>query len=393
MARRTLNSQLLALAERRARAQAEIDRSGWEIGATATYLRDVLGQPKARSAEYARLSPSHMTELMKAAAEHSIVIDDPLKRIPFLQGAQLQSYVSDRGGLRRIVASFDEDDPLYMSQVDPSSFLNRDFGRGLRLPHMLVLTRADEWVAVDNVTVGYGGTGPSNALRELAGLGIQPELAENVAYSRVSDVDLDAPAEGLFTNSWPHVHLEAPTPIGDYFVVVVPTSQGDDEDDLPLDPRLSETDSSGFYGTPDSQPALRRWLAFLDAPDAPPWLRGTRRSRVYLDRPAAIEHGFTQTTLTPWNQGYRPHVFPVIIEQGRLQLWLDVPVSNDPTVLFSPEIYGALDQAGFYTADFRARDDQGTFWRWLRSLGAQRPTFVDLNDWALRFSPSADSSK
>ena len=394
-AREALNGQLQALAGRRARAQDEIDRAGLEIGATATYLRDVLRQSKARSAEFAALSPSHMTELMRAAVNAGITIDDPLRKIPVLRGEALQTYVRQNGGPRRIIASFADSDTMWMAKIEPEAFLDLDdrYGGLLNVPHMLVHTREGTWVAVDNVNVGYGGTGSSNALRELQGLGLDPDMAKQVAYSRVSDVDLEDPDNGLFTNRWPHVPLGEPSPVGDFFVVVVPV-----EDPSArarrlgirnvAGPRDFEQTHNGFYATWPSEPPLARWISALDDPAAPEWLSGPRRARVFLDREVARAAGFAQLTLQPWQLGSYG-TYPVVIEQGRLQLWLDIPTSNDPTMLFTPEIYAALDQAGFYTDDLRARDDQSSFWRWLRSLGAVRPDFVDLDDCPLVFEPPA----
>lgn len=392
-ARAELNRQLATLAERRTRAQSEIDRAACEIGATATYLRDVLDQPKARSAEFAGVSPSHMTELMRIAADQDVTIDDPLRRVPFLQGADLQKYVNERGGPWRVVASFADSDSMYMAGLDPTSLLDARYG-GLHLPKMLIQSRNEDWVAVDNVTVGYNGTGPSNAHRELTGLGLDPDLVHQIAYTRVTDIDLDQPSAAVSTNRWPHTNLAAPTPVGDYFVVVVsvedPSLRSTRSNVHNINgPRAFEETHNGFYPTLPTEPALDRWLTVLDDPTAPAWLRGPRRSRVYLDRGAARESGYCREQLTPWQTSFG--IYPVVIEQGRLQLWLDIPTSNDPSILFTPETYAALDKAGFYTKDFQARDEQHSFWRWLRSVGAQRPTFVDLNDIPLRHSPPTPS--
>lgn len=395
-----LNNQLSALADRRARSQRDIEDAGLEIGAITSYMRDVLGQAKARSAEFAGISPSHLTELMQAAAEKGITVPDPLARIPFLKGTELQSYVNERGGPQRIVASFAQSDTMHMARINPESLLDPNFGSGIREASMLVLTKAGEWVGVDNVTVGYGGTGPSNAVRELGGLGLPPDLAKAIAYSRVSDVDLDHSEQALHTNQWPHVPLGTPWPVGDFFVYVVHVEDpswrrrsgglrplGWDPDPAPRAEDTGPTDESagGFYPTAPSEPLLTSWLTALDSSQAPEWMTGPRRARVYLDRDLAREDGFSRATLQPWSHEYG--VYPVIIEQGRLQLWLSIPTSNDPTILFTPEIYSALDQAGFYTEDLRVKDTQSSFWRWIRSLGSQRPAFVDLNDWPLRHLP------
>lgn len=387
-ARSTLNRELTVRSERRARLQDEIDQEGRQIGAVATYLRDELGQPKARSAEFARLSPSYMTELMRSAYENGVTIVDPLQRIPFLMGPSLQQYVAERGGPRRVIASFASSDPFYMAKLDPESIRDEHYGNGLRPPPMLVQTReTNEWVGVDNVTVGYGGSGPTNAHRELTGLGIDPELALDVANFRVSDVDLDSPDDRLRTNKWPHVPLELPTPIGGFFAVAIDVG-APSYDGAISGPETDELDvtHNGFYATLSTHPLLTRWLTMLDSAELPEWLSGDRRARVYLNRSLAQEHGFSEHSLAA-SWGYEPTVYQVIIEQGRLQLWLNIPTSNDPTVLFTPEIYDALEQAGFYADEYQAKDAQAAFWRWLRSRGSQRPDSVDLYDRALLYTP------
>lgn len=390
-----LNDQLSVLADRRSRAQRDIDEAGLEIGAITSYLRDVLGQAKARSADFAGISPSHLTVLMQTAAEKGITVPDPLGRVPFLKGAELQAYVNARGGPQRVVASFAQSDTMYMAGISPASLLDPGFGVGIREASMLILTKDGGWVGVENVTVGYGGTGPSNAVRELNGLGLAPDLVNLIAYSRVTDVDLDQPEQALHTHQWPRIPMGTPWPVNDFFVSVVhvedPAWRRSGPFGLPRwDPRpltdnLEDQTSHGFYATPSSEPLLTSWLAALDSPTKPDWMTGPRRARVYLDRQLAQDHGFTRTTLQPRSHEYG--VYPVIIEQGQLQLWLSIPTSNDPTVLFTPEIYSALDQSGFYTEDLQAKDSQGAFWRWIRSFGTQRPRLVDLDGLPLQHLP------
>jgi hypothetical protein len=373
-AQRDLNRHLESLAGRRRRALADVDALSVEIGATATFLRDELGQSKAESARLAGISPSHMTEWMKAAVDQGVGLDhDPFQRIPLLEGTELQDFVREHHGPRRIVASFADHDLLYMSQVDPDQLLRDGF---VYQPHMMIETNDDAWVAVDQVNVGYGGTGPGNAERELRGIGVDEDLAHRIAYHRRSDVEVDQPDLAEHTNDWPLYPLITPRPVGSWFVVPVAHSAEDVGD-----PRRRSLEQG-------PRTALRDWLDYLDRPQEklPRWVRGGRRVRVYLDREAARAAGFTEATLRPWRPTHG--TYPLIIEQGRLQLWVEIPISTDPTVLFTNEIHDALELAGFYTDEQRTRDNHGAFRRWLRSLGTSRPPYVDLKpDWPILHVP------
>lgn len=138
---------------------------------------------------------------MKAAAAQGIGLDyDPFNRIPVLAGGELQEFVTTHGGPHRIVASFADHDVLYMSQVDPDRLVYDGF---VRRPNMMIQTNDSSWVAAAHVSVGYSGTGPRNAERELRGLGIDEDLAYEIATNRVSDVRLDQPDQAVHRADWP----------------------------------------------------------------------------------------------------------------------------------------------------------------------------------------------
>lgn len=264
----------------------------------------------------------------------------------------------------------DANDTLYMAGLDPAQLLRE--GSLLR-GSMLIQAGDGEWAAVSHVTVGYGGTGPSNAHRTLAGLGIDEALARRIAYSRVSDVAFDggpaAVGTPLHTNDWPHVGLSAPRPHGERWVVSFGL------DGLLEEGHDPEYDTlGGIYPKASPTPHLEHWLAWLD--DAPQWAAGSRRARVYLSPQSAIADGFTADALAPWDRDRT--VFAVILQQGPLQLWLSLPDSTDPTIQFAPETYEVLRRAGFYVDDREAQDSRNAFWRWLGNLGKTRPPFVDL---------------
>lgn len=386
-ARQALNQNLKRLAQQRARRLEEAEDVSLKIGATTAYLREHLGQSKAASAGIAGVSASHMTELMAKAAATGVVIEDPMHRLPRLQSHEVGDFLSEHGGMSRLISSFDDGDLLYMSGVDPTQLLQ---GEHLWAAHMMVQAGDEQWAVVDDVQVGYGGTGPNNALRLLDGLGLEHELSRAIAYHRVSDVRFDgslAPAgEPLHSVVWPHVPLAAPILRHDHWVVPVDTdgiTWGERPDPERPEPRTP----GGSFSTGDHVAHLFRWLDFLSNPEAPAWVRGPRRARAYLDPYAAEAAGLTADALGAQGEwdGSRFDVFPVVIEQGTLQLWLHTPESTDPTQRFAPEVYTVLRAAGFYVDDLAASDNRHAFWRWVTSLGSTRPAYVDLDDMPLRY--------
>lgn len=385
----TLNDELTRTAQRRKRNLRDAEQCALEIGATTTYLRDELGQTKTASAERAGVSPSHLTEWMANAREQGAQIDDPLQRIAFLNTHDLVTFLLDHGGLARIVASFADDDCFFLSGVSPDQMIGGSLGR-MRRAHMMVQTMDDQWAAVDNVTVGYSGTGPTNALGVLEKIGLDEDLARRIAYQRVSDVRFaggpDPIEEPFHTKQWPHVHLSAPEAIGDAWAVKMnPSSLVRVDEDAP------ERDTpSGFYPTTATGSHLERWLDFLDQHLEHPgqWCGGVRQARVYLDEYQALQDGFSDDITHYSNR--LPSTYTVVIEQGSLQLWLALPTSNDPGTRFTPETYEVLRLAGFYVDGLEDRDNRSAFWRWLSRLGEIKPPFVDLGGRPLTHAQTAD---
>lgn len=381
-ARRTLNDDLNDLRRRRERLSADFDSAGTEIGAITEVLSD-LGQPKSRSAEHAGVSPSHMTELVARARAEGRSIPDPLRRIPELRGTELQNYVAAHGGPVRVLASFADLDVLHLSRLDPMAFLRGDY---LFCPHMLIQCADDEWTAVENVQVGYGGTGPGNARSELTSLGIDQATADLIAGYRVSDVALTdalvADDASQFTHDWPQSDLSEYHYIAERLVVPIDADGfGQIPESAYVHARQQKDTLHGFYGLPPSRSELRAWLDLLDD-ESLPWRHGVRRARVYFDLDAANDDGYT----FPRRMGLGfPATYSVIIEQGPIQLWLKVPRSNDPSQRYAPEVHAALGAAGFYTDHLDPTAGRGAFVRWMSGLGRTPPPYVDLDDIPLRF--------
>jgi hypothetical protein len=136
---------------------------------------------------------------------------------------------------------------------------------------------------------------------------------------------------------------------------------------------------------------LREWIEFLDQATLPEWMRGPRRVRAWLDVEAADEAGYGTRTVS---HSEARHGISVVVEQGQLQLWLDVPISQDPTMQYSPEMRQVIELLGFYgdMAHARAEESRSKFVRWLRSQGIQRPPHVD-HSGAPRYLEGQDRSR
>lgn len=380
-ARQALNDELVYFAQQRRLQLQDAAQSALQIGARTQYLRDHLGQSKAASAQLASVSPSHLTEWMAKAGEEGVEVDDPYWRIPFLTGSALTDFVLEHGGQARIIASYGHSDVFFLSGVDPEQLRS---GFNLRDAHMMIQAQDEEWAAVANVNVGYEGTGSRNATRALQSLGLDPDLVAEIAYSNASDALFAGGPDPIelpvHSSARPVVPLAAPELVGDTWVVrmdEVDLVSGDDlaaDRDAVLPAHLTAAGSH-----------LDRWLKYLDSQPSE-WCSGPRRARVYLDEEVAERDGFQQERSGMVVSSYqRPYT--VIIEQGRAQLWIALPTSDEAGARFTRETYDVLRLAGFYVDDLEARDNRSAFWRWLNRLGETTPEYVDLDDAPLQATP------
>ena len=376
LARHHLNAELSELRQRRLTAQKQLDQAALDIGVRASYLRDNLGQSKAKSAEIAGVSPGHLTDWMTKAADANTTLDDPLQLIPWLKGAELQSFVARHGGIARIVAGFEDTDVYMRSGIDPTRLLHAGYGGHLRKPHMIIACVDGEITAVDNVQVGYGGTGPSNAIGELTGLGLSDDDAQRIAWSRFSDTHFTdtLSVERQFNSKWAQDDTGGVSPYGDGFIAVVSL------DGYTAPAAHTAITTAGREAADDPPPRrtrLRAWLDLLASPDCPAWIGSpsTRRVRIYLDRDAAALDGFA-------SRDWRLQPYPLIIEQGALQLWVSFPALRDTAQRYPAELYQLLAELGFYTAadTLEPNSHRPAFVRWLANRGRVAPPYVDLDD-------------
>ncbi|MGB3674843.1 MAG: hypothetical protein WA988_10415 [Candidatus Nanopelagicales bacterium] len=310
----------------------------------------------------------------------------PAKPLPVLSEGELVGAVRDGGPIVEIIASFCETDVLFMSREPFARFANPDWGHGMRIPHLMLLLEEAGWVGVDNATVGYGGTGPSNAHRALVAVGIDDDLASAIAFdNRVSRVVFDEAGVPKFLEAgtqWPRLGLSVPEPFGEnrdrFRVKVLIGDRGRGCDD---DVFAGGGDSmDGFYPSPpDDLTLTQRWLRFLDSPPAwmpPPARRG---GTLFTSLSTAAEAGFRDGSQTgPVHMESPTSTYQLIIEQGPVQLWITAYTSPDPSVWVPVEFHDVLSEAGLLPQYAVAADAASTLRKLVSRHRNRRPASITL---------------
>jgi hypothetical protein len=325
------------------------------------------GEDSPGPSALSRLTGLSHTSVSKLAAREPLVADDD--RLQTIKYSQLDGALSDTGEKPiRIVSGFEESDVWQGSGLSPL-FFERD--EWLEVPHMAIQLDSGVWIGVQQVQVGYGGTGPGNARRALTGL-VPDDLAMKISEHRYSDVRLDDLDSSIFSASWPYFDLDLPSYQDGRFVVWF------NEDDVQLTEHIVGRPRSNFFPTPRSTPLLKAWLDLLRSDEVPEWCSGTIRARVFLDATEATKQGFFV------RRGGIDRFSPtLVIEQGLLQLWF--ALSAAPEGAWLPrEAYEILDYAGVYPEKLAQEDEkaQAPFRRFLARFGfegRQRPSYLDIS--------------
>lgn len=280
-----------------------------------------------------------MVDRARTRAPHPTA-DAPL--IPVLTAEQARAYVESGalGNLSRVHVAFNPNDIVLESGLDPSAF--PDLG-DRDAPNMLLFGDDGAVVGVEECLAGYGGTGPSNTVRLLRELGFPEQLREEVFHSRY----LELTPTDVLRASPESVH-RAGGGLG-----------------------LSADGQHLVVRVPGGSATVADWTAeVLAEPAKYPWAAGTRRARVYLDRDASA----------PLQEPYRAwrgtSSYSVIIEQGRLQLWVAAVYPFRFSDLLSTEQLQILDSADMRPADIEPRT-------WLDRLipnRRDRPLFITISE-------------
>lgn len=344
---------------RRAALVDEADVLGRRVGSLMNLARTHYGQSRSASARAWGVAPATLQDLGAAASRAGVIAEPPAGDVAYVGVAEaVRRIIESDARVDRVVAG--SMSSLYVTGADPLALARNG---QVRRSELLLHLDDGSWIAVSSneVTVGYRGAGPRNARQFLVRLGFSEELADRIAYdSTFIDV---LPATG-----------EERSP-GEDELVTGPDPEVLSHHQLLVD-RLGPAPWHHFDEDEDPLRDLDRWLRVFNHPGRPSWLDGPRRARVYLHEEAAHLDGYIPGSPFTMADGTVP---TIVIEQGRMQLWLAPFPPADPSHHLSTEAYEALDLAGLYPRELSELDSAGKFLRWVRR-GAPRPDFVDLGD-------------
>lgn len=379
----TLETQISALASQR---RVEMLKASSVDDALSSALKEALsGSDPASVTHLSQITGLSRTYVRKLAARELVVpVNDRLSTVRY---STIPGMLADSGEKPvRIISAFEESDVWQASGLSP--FLFEEAGQ-LHVPNMLLQLDSGGWLGVGTVQVGYGGTGPSNALRLLKAF-VDDETAERAADSRFSDINLLDPEQSVFQGRWPAFNLDLPTYQDGRLIVEF------SEAHIAEDPAVPSNNHSNFFPSPRPVTHLQAWLDLLDSDNPPDWASGPRRARAFLSRPAAAQQGFVFDRY-PSPSG--PGVATVIVEQGYLQLWFAISSPLQGAML-AEEAYEVLARANVYPEDFAAADEraQAPFRRFLRAMNltpAPRLNYIDISpdgEGTLAYIPAATAS-
>lgn len=322
----------------------------WLFDAPEAEVRAALS-----SKEYRWRLRQELDRLGQAPPDEPIMMRSPSEALKYL----------DITGWRveRVIAGFERTDVLLYSHLNPERFRE---GRSLYVPQMLWCLDNGRWIGIKSVNVGYGGAGPSHAYDLLTKVGLDHAVARSARLHRFFDLDLtngNNPARREAQRTDLLGLKELPWLEGSTFVVKLSREnlRGTYEHERYI------PHSSSYVLNKDGLTEYEAWIKYLDSPDLPTWLRGPRTGRVFVSYEAARQHGFAESPKVAalWGRG---NVYPLVIEQGRLQLWVPVYAPLDSRRLVEDETYEALATAGLHPEYLSYPGFQGRSTRYARRL-------------------------
>lgn len=359
----------------------QIERLDLRAGELSASMLENYGRSKSAIARMLDISQPHVTSLIERYHERNDGLLRPEAIVPIVNHSEALDYLRESGRwVSRVIAAFSTRDLLIYSGLEPSLF-REDYT--VRPPCMLWQLDDGKWIGIGNICVGYGGTGPGHAYYLLRDVGFSDEVADCAYEFRLFEIsgsgtviskefygtELPLRRE-RFDFHWPEIHTR---PDGTYMYVARLRRE-----DLP-GTHERDRDPSSDYGPSKEHTRYEQWLSVLDANGLPDWLAGPRVARVYTNSETAKEHGFTGLPPGSFSPGSDDIVHQLILEQGRLQVWLPIYAPLDETHLLADEAYAALDQAGLYPSDLAGLDARSRFGRYTRRLTSGRPDHIDIS--------------
>lgn len=369
--------ELALLRGERERLARDLDRIDIEMGRRADeILHTQEFVSKSAIARLLGFSHTHVGTLIERAR----AVPEPVAstRIPVMKNTIAGEYVSSTGArIVRSVSAFSPSDALAQSGLDPRLFAT-DGRQSIHVPNMLWKLDTGEWIGVEQVNVGYGGTGPGLAHDALTRAGVDDATASAIVRWRFCDAaDIDDPDSWTTRRVWPVHARSVPLILDDRMIVLfgdrltMPRYGGDGPKQ-----RDQDIDETGILPSEHQESPLQGWLRFLDeVDDLPTWAQGTRVARVFRNDEAAAADGFTITSGL-WSTLRGQTIHPsVVIEQGNVQLWGTFYRPHDTTQYLPEEAYEVLAMASVYPAELAARDERAA-----RPWGRFVSTFFNIRD-------------
>ena len=330
-----------------------------------------MGVLEGEVAKDGKASDPHVRALAKRSEGHARI-----EKVPVLDVETALDFVGGPGRILRVLAAFNEIDLLLGCGLDPEAFRHGD---GLLIPNMMWQAEDGRYVGIDDVNVGYGGTGPHNAHAALVGAGLPENEAAHAFSQRYFDLRPGQADPVLRPDGW--FDARRPRLVGSNLVVLI----GLPDLDFTFEHEQWGGATSSSLRNAHGDLAYQAWLKVLDwakelaeGAEQPAWLAGERVARVFREGEEAWRQGFVGGMYT--GIGRAPLQYDIIVEQGRLQLWVPTYPPDDPTVLLSREAYEALSMAGLYPRNMAEKDARRRSVRYLAQIaGKERPSYFDIS--------------
>lgn len=288
--------------------------------------------------------------------------------VPTAHPADMPALIADHGPVVEVIASARAGEVLALSKLSPAAFERAD--GAITPPPMLLRLQDGHLVGADRgqVAVGYSGSGPQSGERLLLAAQVDPDIAHEITHTgrTVQYVDLDEPTPTRVQNTDSAI-----------WGIDVPELIPGRDDVYRTRIRLSEHPREGRRSRFDN------WLRFFDESGAP-WVNSTPRRGQLLTHNAALDNGFS--TETEAQRAARKNgiltggpvdVFPLIVTQGDMQLWLTAVAPEDDSVWIAREFHRPLRAAGLLDEDIVALDEASAL-RKLFSRRGPRPSALPL---------------
>ncbi len=332
----------------RQRQLDDAERAALTMGAIGNLLKNRYGQTQAVTAELIGVAPATLSGWMQRATDAGHTAEDPIGRIVTVTPGRIADLLATSGAVIDRIVGGGSLPILAMTGLALDAFRSET---EIQIPSLMAHNATDDsWIGVlDVLTANYFGTGPSNAYRAATELGVDPEIAEQIAYTNEStDLDMNTGVLVRGQVDFSQYPWELPQPHRDDPTVFV--------------------HCCGIRQVPE------RWITFLTTATPPHWADAPLLGRVYTTAQAAYDDGFTE------HHRYSSRgASQLILERGQIQLWLSGFPPADPTRWLADEVYDVLDSVGLFPKEIRERDTASNIRKWLSSRGHPRPPFIDLD--------------